>query len=159
MVQTDAVEGVQESKTTLDLMGLDHTLENVTDGQGLALTSEVISNSKDGTKVIRGVTPLCCQEAVVEVQPTDLSTNVEGTTNGIQLVVGSRNLGPYRQVSCTSLQAQRDYIPLGTTVPSTTGPSKREQVSNLKPSRPHPMVSIKQSLAVSRARSDSILKL
>lgn len=100
MVETDAVEGVQESKTTLDLVGLDHTLENVTNGQRLTLTGEMVCNGEDGTKVVRGVTPLGCQEAVVEVQPTDLSTNVEGTTDGIQLVVGSGNLGPYRQVRC-----------------------------------------------------------
>lgn len=91
VVETDAVEGVQESKTTLDFVGLDHTLEDIADLQWLALTGKVISDGEDGTEVVRGVTPLGCQEAVIEVQPTDLGTNVEGTTDRVKLVVGSRN--------------------------------------------------------------------
>ena len=49
--------------------------------------------------------------------------------------------------------------PKGTEVPSTTGPSIFVQAGNLSAKRPHPIVSIRQFLAVSKARSDSISKL
>ena len=44
--------------------------------------------------------------------------------------------------------------PKGTDDPSTTGPNIFVQAGNLRASRPQPIVSIKQFLAVSRARSD-----
>lgn len=52
MVQTDAVEGVQEGKASLDLVGLDHALEDITDGQGLPLACKMVGNGEDGTEVI-----------------------------------------------------------------------------------------------------------
>lgn len=47
--------------------------------------------------------------------------------------------------------------PLGTVVPSTTGPIKFLHESKRRPSSPHPMVSIRQRRAVFMARSESIL--
>lgn len=39
------------------------------------------------------MTPLCCQEAVIEVQPPNLSADVESTPDWVELVVGSGNPG------------------------------------------------------------------
>ena len=46
--------------------------------------------------------------------------------------------------------------PYGTDVPSTTGPSIFVQAGNFKARRPHPIVSMRQFLAVSSASSESI---
>ena len=48
--------------------------------------------------------------------------------------------------------------PNGTEVPSTTGPNIFVHAGNFKAKRPQPIVSIRQFLAVSKARSDSISK-
>jgi hypothetical protein len=57
VIETDTVEGVEESKASLDFVGLDHGLENVMDGQGLSLAGEVISNREDGTQVVGRMSP------------------------------------------------------------------------------------------------------
>lgn len=100
MVQADLVEGVLESHDTLDLVGPDHGLKHVPGLEDLAVsevsTSPVgpgdpVCDCENGTKVVGGVTPLSGQPAVVEVEPSDHSTNVEGTLDGVELVVGPRN--------------------------------------------------------------------
>ncbi len=95
MVQSDTVERVQKGKATLDLVRLDHGLEDIVHGQGLTLTPKVVGDSKNGTEVVRWVTPLSSKEAVVVVQPTDLGTDVERTPDGIELVVRPGNLRAY----------------------------------------------------------------
>lgn len=57
VVETDAVERVQEGKATLNFVRLDHALEDVTDRQRLALTGEVVRNRKNGAKIVGRVTP------------------------------------------------------------------------------------------------------
>lgn len=57
MVETDAVERVQEGEATLDLVRLDHALKNVVDRHRLTLPREVVRNSKNGAKVVGRVTP------------------------------------------------------------------------------------------------------
>lgn len=47
VIQADAVERVQESKLSLDLVCLDHTLKNIADGKRLSLACEMICNGKD----------------------------------------------------------------------------------------------------------------
>ena len=47
-------------------------------------------------------------------------------------------------------------IPKGTFVSFTIGPSILVQAGNCKAKRPHPIVSIRQFLAVSNAKSDLI---
>lgn len=105
VVKTDLVVGVEEGQAALDLVGLDHGLEDILDGEDLA-ASEVtaglvgavnpVSDSKNGTQVVRGVTPLSGQPAVVEVEPSDHSTNVEGTVDGVKDVGGTGDLGTVR---------------------------------------------------------------
>ena len=93
MVETDTVEGVEERETALDLVRLDHALEDIMDGQRLALASEMIGDRENGPQVIRRVSPLSREEAVVVVEPPDLGADVECTADRVQLVVGTRNLG------------------------------------------------------------------
>ena len=99
MVKTDAVEGVLKRKATLNLMGLDHTLENILNGDILAGAGQMVRNCEDRTEVVRRVTPLGCEPAVVEVQPADDRSNVESATDRIQLVVSSGYLGSYARNS------------------------------------------------------------
>jgi len=63
MIQTDAIEGVEKSKTTLDLVGLHHTFQKITNFQGLPFAGEMVRDSKDGAKVVRRVAP--CQRETV----------------------------------------------------------------------------------------------
>jgi hypothetical protein len=102
VVKTDLVVGVEESQASLNLVSLDHGLENILDNKGLAAsevttslvgTVDPVSDSKDSTEVVRGVTPLSSEPAVVEVEPSDHSTNVEGGVDGIKLEGSTRDLG------------------------------------------------------------------
>lgn len=76
VVETDLVVGVKESQAALDLVGLDHGLENLLDGDDLAVaevssstvgTGDPVSDSENGTQVVRWVTPLSGQPAVVVI--------------------------------------------------------------------------------------------
>lgn len=57
VVEADSIERVEEGKTALNFMGLDHCLEDVTNGQRLSLTCQMIGNSQNGPKVVRWMTP------------------------------------------------------------------------------------------------------
>lgn len=102
VVEADLVVGVEEGQAALDLVGLDHGLEDVLDVEDLA-TGEVaaglvgavdpVSDGEDGAKVVRGVTPLGGQPAVVEVKPADHGANVEGTVDRVEDKGGAGNLG------------------------------------------------------------------
>lgn len=101
VVETDLVVGVQECQATLDLMCLDHGLEDILDGQDLAVTDvaacaigagDPVGDGENGTQVIRWMTPLGCEPAVVVIQPSDHSTNVEGGVDWVELEVGSWDL-------------------------------------------------------------------
>jgi hypothetical protein len=102
VVKTDLVVGVEESQATLNLVGLNHGLENILDDKGLAAsevtaglvgTVDPVSDSEDSTEVVRGVTPLSSEPAVVEVEPSDHGTNVEGGVDGVKLEGSTRDLG------------------------------------------------------------------
>lgn len=154
VIETDTVEGVEEGKTSLDFVSLDHTRKDVMDGELLTLTGEMIGDGEDGTQVVGWVTPLCGEETVIEVEPSDHRSNVERAPDRVELVVSSGDAGALvvgkrtASVSSDHKKRQKD-VPFGTVVPSTTGPRSFEHSGNLRPSRPHPMVSMRQSLAVS----------
>jgi len=93
VVETNTVEGVEEGKTALNFVGLDHSLKNIVYGQALTLTGEVVRNSENGTEIVGRVTPFSSEETVVVIEPTDLSTNVKGTTNGVELIICSGDTG------------------------------------------------------------------
>ena len=52
VVETDTVERVQEGEAALDLVRLDHGLENIAHQDRLALTGEMIGDGEDGTEVV-----------------------------------------------------------------------------------------------------------
>lgn len=92
MVETDTVERVQERKAALNLVRFDHRLQNVMDGQGLALAGEVVGDCKNGAEVVRRMSPLGCKEAIIVVEPPNLGTNVERAADGVELEVRAGNL-------------------------------------------------------------------
>jgi hypothetical protein len=101
VVETDLVVRVLESEYTLDFVGLDHSLEHILDLEDLAVAElatgavgsrDPVSDSEDGTKIVRWVTPLSGKPAVVKVEPSDHSTNVEGATDWVELEWGTWDL-------------------------------------------------------------------
>ena len=95
MVETDLVEGVLQGQATLDLMGLDHSFQHISDGQDLTVAHfpssavgarDPVCYRENGTQVVRWVTPLGCQPAVVIVEPSNHGTDVECSIYGIQLI-------------------------------------------------------------------------
>lgn len=100
VIQTDLVVGVLQGQNTLDLVGLDHCFQNILDCGDLAssnvTTSAVgagnpVSDSKDTTQVVGGMTPLGGKPAVIVIEPADHGTDVESTVDGVQLVGGTRH--------------------------------------------------------------------
>src|ERR1700722_3135835 len=100
MVQSDLVEGVQECQTTLDFMGLDHALQNLLYCYNLAMpklstrtvgSRNPIRNSQNSTKVVRRMTPFGSEPAVIVIKPTDHSTDIKCSIDGVKLEVGARN--------------------------------------------------------------------
>ena len=57
VVETNAVEGVEERDRALDLVRLDHGFEDVVHGEFLALAREVVSDGQDGAKIVGGMAP------------------------------------------------------------------------------------------------------
>lgn len=92
MIKTDSVERVQESQLALDLVGLDHSFEDIANFQGLTIACEVVRHSKDSSEVVGRVAPLSSKPTVVEVEPANLRANVERTPDGVDLVVRARDL-------------------------------------------------------------------
>ena len=92
MVETDAVERVLESKTALDLMGFNHTLKDILNGDILPSASQVVGDREDSAEIVRRVTPFRRKPTVVEVQPPDRRADIECTANGVKLIVGARDL-------------------------------------------------------------------
>ena len=156
VIQTNAVERVEEGQATLDLVCLDHSLQDVAHGELLALASKMIGHGEYGTEIVRRMTPFRSKEAIVKVKPADLRANVEGAAHRVKLVVCTRDLGSCRNVR-TDNRIRLSNAPFGTTVPSTTGPKSCLQCSKRRPSNPHPMVSIKHNRAVSNANDESTL--
>lgn len=98
VVKSNAVEGVLESESSLDLVSLDHGLKNILDGGdglsgSLVGTGQPVGNGQDTSQVVGGVTPLSGQPTVVVVEPSDGGSDVESSTDGVELVGGSGDLG------------------------------------------------------------------
>ena len=101
VVKTDLVVRVEKGQAALDLVGLDHGLEDLLDGDDLAVAEvaagavgagDPVGDRENGAQVVRWVTPLGGQPAVVVVQPADHGTNVEGSVDWVKLEVGSWDL-------------------------------------------------------------------
>ena len=80
-------------------MCLDHGLEDVANRDWLALPCEVVRNCEDGTQIVRRMPPFSSKEAIVEIKPANLSTNVKSTTDGVELVVGTGDLRAYNAIN------------------------------------------------------------
>ena len=89
VIETDTVEGVEEGKAPLDFVSLDHAREDVLDGELLTLTGEMVGDGEDGTQVVGRVTPLCGEETVIEVEPSDHRSDVKRAPDGVELIVSS----------------------------------------------------------------------
>jgi hypothetical protein len=100
----------------LDLVRFDHALEDVLDGDALALARQVVRDGEDGTEIVRRIAPFnnkrvvsvsvgvgprgregntrtfCSQEAVVKVEPTNDGPDVERSSNRVELVVSPGDL-------------------------------------------------------------------
>jgi hypothetical protein len=114
VVEADAVERVEKGKTTLDLVRFDHALEDVFDGDMLALACKVVGDGKNGPEIVGRVAPLhdviqfedvarvgagwqrqhtfCSEEAIIKVKPSDNCADVESSANRIELIIGPRDL-------------------------------------------------------------------
>ena len=139
-------------------MCLNHALKDVADRHWLSLTGEMVGHRKNCTQVVGRVSPLRSEPTIIEIKPPDLRANVERATDGVELEVRPGNLRAWCEAR-EHVDTRHElivHIPFGTMVPGTTGPMRREHASKRKPSRPHPIVSIKQSRAVSNASSESI---
>jgi hypothetical protein len=100
VIKTDLVEGVLEGHATLNLVCLDHGFEDIPHGEDLAVaqvsaiavgSADPVCNGQNGTQVITGVAPLGSEPAVIEIEPSDHGTNVEGTEDRVELVGCTRN--------------------------------------------------------------------
>ncbi|KAI6983492.1 2-methylcitrate dehydratase [Hortaea werneckii] len=99
VVQADLVEGVLQCHHTLNLVGLDHSLQDVTDSEDLAASQlrsaslvgavDPVGHGEDGTHVVTRVTPFGGEPAVVEVQPANHGADVEGAVDGVQDELGA----------------------------------------------------------------------
>lgn len=98
MVEADAVERVLEGEAALDLVRLDHGLEDGLDSGGglsscLVGAGQPVGHGEDTAEVVGGVTPLSSEPAVVVVQPADGGADVEGAADGVELVGCTGDLG------------------------------------------------------------------
>lgn len=57
MIEANAVERVEEGEAALNLVRLDHGLEDLVDRDGLALARKMVRDGQDCAEVVRGVTP------------------------------------------------------------------------------------------------------
>ena len=57
MVESDAVERVEEGEAALDLVRFDHALEDVLDRDAFALARQVVRDGEDGPEIVGWVTP------------------------------------------------------------------------------------------------------
>ena len=62
MVKANMIEWVEQCEATLDLVCFDHALENVLDGDALALACQVVRDGEDGTEIVGRVAPLKTRE-------------------------------------------------------------------------------------------------
>jgi hypothetical protein len=62
VIETDSVERVLESHTSLNFVSLDHGFENVLHLEGFSSSCEVISDGEDSSQVVGRVTPFSSEE-------------------------------------------------------------------------------------------------
>lgn len=102
VVQANLVVRVLQSENTLNLVGLDHGLENIPDLQDLAIAQvaacavgagDPVCDSQDTAQVVRRVTPFGSEPAVIVVEPADHGTDIESAIDRVELVGGTGHTG------------------------------------------------------------------
>src|SRR5439155_9561685 len=88
MVQPELVEAVLEGQNALDLVGLDHRVQNIADGQGslggsVGAAVQVVAKGEDSAQVVRRMSPFAGQPGVVVVQPANQRAQNEGGLNRV----------------------------------------------------------------------------
>ena len=58
MVQTNAIERVEECEAALNLVSFNHSLKDLADCDRFSFPSEVVGDRQDGTQVVRRMAPL-----------------------------------------------------------------------------------------------------
>ncbi|MNZ68792.1 hypothetical protein D3C78_870680 [compost metagenome] len=96
MIEANAVEGVLQGNHPLDFVSHDHGFQHCPHIQGgfaigHALLRKVVGHRQDAAEVVRGVPPLGGQPGVVEIEPTDDTTDVPGGLDRVQAVAGARH--------------------------------------------------------------------
>jgi hypothetical protein len=158
---------------------LNHSCQDVLDGNVLPRAGEVVGHGQDSAQVVRRVTPFGSEPAVlqnllvwhtsecaktrIEVQPTDLGSDVESTSDRVDLVRRAGNLGAIgndgtrdngaHQGAARTRVSRDQTLRAFTNHPSETrSPSARRLALKAQQDahspRPQPIVSSKQSLAV-----------
>lgn len=88
VIKPNSVERVLEGQTSLNFVGHDHAGENVANGQwrlavGDGCARQPVTDGQDSAEVVTGMAPLGCQPAIIEVKPSDLGANVEGSSDWV----------------------------------------------------------------------------
>ena len=100
VIKTNLVERVLKGHAALNLVCLDHGFKDISHSENLSIaqvstiavgSADPVCNGQDGAQVITGVTPFGSKPAIIEVEPSDHSTNVEGTEYRVELVRRTRN--------------------------------------------------------------------
>jgi hypothetical protein len=57
VVEADAIERVEQREAALDLVRFDHALEDILDGDALALACQMVRDGEDSTEIVGRVAP------------------------------------------------------------------------------------------------------
>ena len=90
VIEPHLVEGIFQRDAALDFVGLDHAGEHIFHGERFLARSDGVARQpvcrgENAAEVIRWVTPLRGEPGVVEIQPADHRTDVEGGLYRIEL--------------------------------------------------------------------------
>src|SRR5688500_20396128 len=98
MIETNAVIAILEREDALNLVRLDHRLQYVLDRKRLLpRASQVVRESQDPAEIVRRMAPLGGEPGIVEIQPADHRTDIEGSVHGLELPVGAGDARAVRQ--------------------------------------------------------------
>ena len=98
VIQTDAVVAILQRQDALNLMGLDHRLQDVGDRERfLSGAGEIIGQGEDAAQVVRRMAPLGGEPGIVIVEPANHRADIKRGVHGLQLPIGARHAGAVSQ--------------------------------------------------------------
>jgi hypothetical protein len=68
VVEADAIERVEQREAALDLVRFDHALEDILDGDALALACQMVRDGEDRTEIVGRVAPFNKRVIVISVR-------------------------------------------------------------------------------------------